>query len=159
MTTSLIGNPFYCMKDQLGGVKPSWDWSRCHVNYLFPPTPRIFNCMIYRESYIQILSPEEQFLSTQVVTRPCDILVLSTSSSSSSATSSPFFISPWERVSWPFFRLSLCMFSGKSLGFLELFPTLPLSIFGHCYRGLASRMAIMSNICSEWTQAWWPPLN
>ncbi len=34
---------------------------------------------------------------------------------------SPFFIIPWERVSWLFSRLSLCLFLSRSLGFLLLF--------------------------------------
>ncbi len=33
---------------------------------------------------------------------------------SSSATSSPSFILPWERVSWPCFRLALCLFLARS---------------------------------------------
>jgi hypothetical protein len=42
----------------------------------------------------------------------CDTLVLSSLSSSSAAatTTCPFFIISWERVSWLFFRLSLCLF-------------------------------------------------
>jgi hypothetical protein len=68
------------------------------------------------------------------VTRSCDTLVLTTSSSSSpSATSSPFFFLPWQRVSWTFLVCHYASFPTRSLGFLELFSTFPLSVFGACH--------------------------
>ncbi len=54
------------------------------------------------------------------VTQFCDTLVLTASTSSSNATSSSHSFSSYpERVSWPFFRLSICLFLDRSLGFLE----------------------------------------
>jgi uncharacterized membrane-anchored protein YitT (DUF2179 family) len=70
-------------------------------------------------------------------------------SSSSSSTSSPFFILPWKRLSWPFLKLSLCLFSIQSLGFLEMFSNSPLSVFGHLSQGPASHVAILRTIWSE----------
>jgi hypothetical protein len=56
------------------------------------------------------------------------------------------------------FRLSLCQFLTRPLGFLKLFSNSPLSAFGCLSQGPAYRLAITRTIWSEWTQAWWPPL-
>ncbi len=98
----------------------------------FPPPIHFYLSDMWRELYLP--SPEEQFLSTQCC---CHSVLWHTDSqfsalsSPSNTTSSLFFILPWESVSWPFFRLSLCVFLVRSLSFLELFLTLPLSDFGN----------------------------
>jgi hypothetical protein len=62
---------------------------------------------------------------------PVMALVLTSSLLSALASTFPFFNIPWESISWLFFRLSLCLLLSRSLGFLELFLALPLSVFGH----------------------------
>jgi hypothetical protein len=94
----------------------------CHADCPYPP--RVLTCLICRESYLYIY----QLLSTQC---PCHSVmwhtVLTASSSLSSATSSPFFILPWERESCPFFLgCHYVCFSTRSFGFLELFSLLSL---------------------------------
>ncbi len=75
---------------------------------IFSP-PRFYLSDMWRELYT--LSPEEQFLSTQCgFTQFCNTLVLTASSSSSTAMSSPLCIIPWEWVRWLLFRLSLYLF-------------------------------------------------
>ncbi len=64
--------------------------------------------LICRESYIYGVLRKNSSVHSVAVTQSCDTLVVTASSSLSSATSSPFFFLPWERVSWTFFRLSLC---------------------------------------------------
>ncbi len=54
-----------------------------------------------------------------------------------STSTSPFFNYPWERVSTPYFRLSLCLLSVRSLGCLELFSNSHWSFFGHQATGLS----------------------
>jgi hypothetical protein len=44
------------------------------------------------------------------------------------------------------FRLSLCPYPLRSLGFLELFSNSSLNIFGHLLRGPASHLAITRSI-------------
>ncbi len=53
-----------------------------------------------------------------------------------------------------YFRLSLCLFSVRSLYCLELFSNSHLSIFGHQANGPASHLTITRTIWSEWNGAW-----
>jgi hypothetical protein len=97
---------------------PQWGpgWS-CETNLgqlkvscwpsLSPPLPWL-TLLICRGSYIYWVLRNNSSVHNVAVTRSYDTLVLTSLSSSSSATSSPFFFLPWERVIWTFFRLSLC---------------------------------------------------
>ncbi len=59
-----IKNPFYRMTDQLGGVEPIWDCSVCRADCPCPSSSaQLYLSDMWREPYL--LSPEEQFLSTQ----------------------------------------------------------------------------------------------
>jgi hypothetical protein len=79
-----------------------------HVNWPFPPPPHL-TCLMCGESYIYRVLRNDSSVHSVAVARSCDTLVLTASSSSSSVTSSPFFILPRERVNWLFFKLSLCL--------------------------------------------------
>ncbi len=94
-------------------------------DHLYPALTLQLIADMRRELYI--LSPEDEFLSTHCC---CRMVLTSSSSSSAMMMTSLIFIIPWERVSWLFFRLSLCLFLG-TLAFYSCFPTLPLSVFGH----------------------------
>jgi hypothetical protein len=61
-----------------------------------------------------ISGPEEEFLSTQC----CYHTVLWCSGSH-------LVIILWGRINWLFFRLSICLFLSRSLGFVVLFSTSP----------------------------------
>jgi hypothetical protein len=97
--------------------------------------------MIYTESWGTTIS-----VHSVTVTQSYDALVLTTS-----ASLSPF-IFPWERVSWIFLRLSLCLLSDQVPW---LFSVLQLSLGGiyHLPQGPASHLAITRTIWSEWTWA------
>ncbi len=77
----------------------------------FVSPPPHLTCLMCGESYIYWALRNSFSVHSVAVTQSCDTLVLTVSSSSSSATLAPFFILPWERASCPFFRLSLCLFS------------------------------------------------
>jgi hypothetical protein len=95
-----------------------------HVDHPYPsPPPFLPVCYVERAKYGYWVLRNNSSVQSVAVTRSCDTLVLTASSLSSLATSSPFFILPWEKVSWPFFGLSLCLFSIRSLG-LSCFPIL-----------------------------------
>jgi hypothetical protein len=96
----LIGNSVTHGEIHLGGVRPSWTCLICNVDHSYPPPPHGRPADMWGELYTP--SAEEQFLSTQCRCHSlsCDTLVLTTSSSLSSSTSSPFFFLPWVRVSW-----------------------------------------------------------
>ncbi len=121
--------------------------------------PSVNPCLICGKSYIYWVLRKKSSAHSVAVIRSCDTLVLTSLSLSSSTTSCLFFILPWQRVSWPFFRLWLCLFLTRSLGFLELFSNFPLSVFGYLSIGPAPSLAISRTIWSEWTRAWWPSLS
>jgi hypothetical protein len=117
----------------------------------------IFTSLICGKSYIHILRNNSSVHSV-AVTRSCDTLVL-TASSSSSAASSLYFNLPWQRVCWPFFRMPLCLFLVRSLGFLDVFQFSLWASLASVNTSLASRMAITRTIGSEWIwfgQSPWP---
>ncbi len=118
------------LDDQLGPMNV-WCW---------PPVspPSCLTFVICGESYKYRVMWNNSSVHSVVVTQSCDILVLT--SSSSPATSSPFFFFPWERRTF-------------LLDFLELFLNSPLSVFGHFSWGPAFRLAIMRTIWTEWTRA------
>jgi hypothetical protein len=97
-----------------------------------PPTPHS-SADIWEEPYI--LSPEKEFRSTQCC---CHSVLWCTGSHliiiiiNSINNNISLFIIAWERVSWLFFRLSLCRCLSRPLGFLQSFSDTPLSFFGHC---------------------------
>jgi hypothetical protein len=124
------------------------------------PPPHIWpSWYVKRASYTYWLLRNNSSVHSIAVTCSYEELVLTASSSSSSATSSPFLILPWERVSWTFLGCHYASFPTRSLGCLVLLFNSPLSVFGHLSRGPASCLAIRRNIWSKWTQAWWPPLS
>ncbi len=106
----LSGNLETRSEIKLGGVKPSCDcWMYC---VYCPYPPLLIADLSDMRGELYILNAEEKFLSTQCCCHwSCDTRVLTSSSYSSSATSSPFFFLLWKRISWTFFRLSLCQFS------------------------------------------------
>jgi hypothetical protein len=108
------------MNSPLGGVKPNWDWLCVHFHCPFPPPPPYHMASvwwelpppplfgwhggpIYTESWARFRQYPES-LSHGPVT---SLIGSHPSSSSSSATTHPS-PTPWERVSWLLFRLSLC---------------------------------------------------
>ncbi len=129
------------------------------LNVLFWPSvsipPLWLTFLISGESYIYSLLRTTSSVHSAAVTQSYDTLFLTASSSSSWATSSPFSVSSWERVSWTFFRLSLGLFYDYVPWLLEMFSNCPLNVFGHLSRGPASHLAITRTIGSEWTRAWW----
>ncbi len=86
-----------------------------------PPPPHVFTCLICGESYIPILSPEKQFLSSQYRSH----LVLWHWLSLYQRHQPRHIISilhlTQRKSKLTLFRLSLCLFSDRSPGFLELF--------------------------------------
>jgi hypothetical protein len=113
---------------------------------------------MWRELYA--LSPEEQCLITQCL---CHLVLWHTVSHRIIIFINSNIISllhlTLRKSKLILFRLSLCLFLTRSLGFKELFSNSPLSIFGKLSRGQASGLAITRAIWSEWTQVWWPPWN
>ncbi len=124
--SSFIGNLVICGEVWLGGVRPSWARLMYGVDHPYP-APHMVDHLICGKSYMNILSAEEQFLTTQCHCHHGLVctLVLTASSSSSSATASPFFFLPWKRVSWTFLGCHYASFPNRSLSFLEYCPTLP----------------------------------
>ncbi len=114
-----------------GRCEPSWDCSKCHVTIRFLPSPLptlLPSWNQERTTYINWVLRKNSSVHSVTVTWSCDTLVLTASSSSSTATSSPFFNIPWDRVGRLFFRLSLCLFFGWfPLAFNRCFPTLLLA--------------------------------
>jgi hypothetical protein len=83
-----------------------------------------FTCLICGESYVYWALRNSSSVHSVAVTRSCDTQDLTTSSSSSStATTYPFFILHWERVSWPFLDCNYCIpvFQLGPLAFLSFF--------------------------------------
>jgi hypothetical protein len=99
-------------------VRSSWEvWNpagpaECVVLTIgiLPPCPSWLTIWYAGRATVYILRINYSVHSV-AVTQFCEPLFLAASSSLSSATSSPFFFLPWERVSLTFFRLSLCQFS------------------------------------------------
>ncbi len=88
--------------------------------------PSRISLLIWGESFVYRVLRKNSSVHNVAVTQFCNALVLTSSSSASaSTTTSPFFSIPCERVTSLFFRLSLCKFLSRSLGFLELFSTFP----------------------------------
>jgi hypothetical protein len=106
------------------------------------PSTHFYLSDMWRELYIP--SPEEQFQCHCHL--PFDILLLTTSLSSLSTISTPFFVLLWERIRWPFSGCHHACFLTRSLGFLESFSNSPLSVFGHLSLGPASHLAITRTI-------------
>jgi hypothetical protein len=101
LKTCAYGNLFITWKEQLEDVKPSWySTAKCVMLtiHIHPPPFTCLICMTYTESwgtipeYIHVVS-----LSIGLITQ-----VLTALLSLSLETSSPFFLLPRERVSWPF---------------------------------------------------------
>ncbi len=87
--------------------------------------------LICRDSYIYRVLRNNFSVHSATVTRSCDTLVLTASSSSSLLEATyPVFFLCWEIVSWTFLGCHYAHFLNRSIGFLELFSSSPLSIFG-----------------------------
>ncbi len=168
------------MKDQLGGVKPSWDHSMCHIDHQFPSLLPTF-LLVYvigGEGYICLVLRNNSSVHSVAVAWSVDILVLTASSLSLTVTSSPFFIFPWEWASYLFFRLLLCLFllwPGLPIVVFQLSPWVPssnvnvvwpptwpddvppfsylvLRPFSSLSQGPASHLTFPRTIWSDWTQ-------
>ncbi len=119
-----IGKPVLLYEGPAGRWKPCWDCSMCHSDPLLPPTPYFYLSDMWWELYTQ--SPEEKYLSTQC---HCHLVSWHTSSRRIIIVIISNMISllhpTQRRVIWPFFRLSLCLFSVRSLGFPGFFSNSP----------------------------------
>ncbi len=105
-------NPVMHYGGLAGRWEPSWD----HLKVLHWPSissPPHLSADI-GESYKYWVLRKNSLVLSVAVTKFCDALVLTSSSSSASPSTSPFFNILWDRVSWLFFRLSLCLFLGRS---------------------------------------------
>ncbi len=125
------------MNGSLRGLKPGHFWLCVCVDRSDPPP---ITWLVYVENgphplswgvmvELLALSSEQEFFSMfseSLSHGPVTSLIGSHSSPSSATT--PFFILPWERVNWFYFRLSPCLCSFKSSGCLELFSNSHLSV-------------------------------
>ncbi len=93
------------------------------------------------------------------VTWFCESLDLTSSSSSSTTTTiSPFLIMFWERVSWLFLRLSLCLVLSRSLGFLKLFSNSPFERLWPPFMGSSLPPGYHKNHLIQLDSRLWSPL-
>jgi hypothetical protein len=84
-----IGNLINHIEVQLGGVKPSWNRCMYHIDFLNPP-PLTFDLPdMWGELYIYWVLRNNSSEHSVAVTQSCDTLVLTSSSSLSSATNLP----------------------------------------------------------------------
>jgi hypothetical protein len=166
------------MKDQLGGVKSSWDHSMCRVDHLFPPPP-FYLSDLWRELYKE--SPGEQFLNAQCCCHS-DLWHTGSHHCHHQRHHIPSSSYPEKEKVDPFFRLSPWLISVRSLGFWEfsnspfehpwpqlmrsslpsghhenrliwvdlgLMALLEIASFKHLSRGPASRLIVLRTISSE----------
>ncbi len=125
-----IGNPALLHEGPAGRCETQvWNlYVLCWLYISFPP--HIFTGLIYWVIYWVLRN--NSLVHSFAVTRFCDTLVLTISSSlSSTATSSPFFTIAWERVSWPFLGNHYAYFRLGHLASQSCIQTLPLTAFGH----------------------------
>ncbi len=94
------------------------------VDRLYSP-PHSFTCLICGESYICWVQGNNSWECIVAVTLSCDTLTLTTLSSFSLTTSSPFFFLPWERLGCTFLGCTMPVFWLGSLAVWRGFPTLP----------------------------------
>jgi hypothetical protein len=140
------------MNSPLAGVKPSWD---CYVSSCWPSSsspsplshdwfimrtgPLFWRCMVVllTELWARFHQYPELLLHGPVTS-----LIGSHPPSSTSSARGPPSSTLWERVSWLLFRLSLCLFSIRFSGHLELFSDSHLSILNFLNLSLQE--------CSTW---------
>ncbi len=132
---------------RLGGMRPSWARQMYRVHHSYPPPTRLTIWYAGRAIYTECWGTIPQY------TVCCchsilwhSVLTTSSISFSSSATSSPLFFLPWERICWTFLGCYYASFPTMFLGFLKLFSNSPLSIVGCLLWGPASRMTITRTI-------------